>query len=70
MNKDSEKFNKVLISASVLNILGLIFAILSLLKLTPVTLIVSMGLGGLLIAVALLLYLYAVFQDLRMRKVL
>jgi hypothetical protein len=70
MNKDNEKLNKVLISASVLNILGLILAVVSLLKLTPVTLMVSMGLGGLLIAVALLLYLYAVVQDLRMRKVL
>ncbi len=67
---NSGRLNKVIMCAGVLNILGLILIMVAVLKLTPITLIVSITFGGLLIAVALILYILAVVQDLRMRKVL
>jgi hypothetical protein len=70
MTEEKEKFNKIIISASILNILGLIFFLMSLIKLTPITLIFSITFGGLLLLLAVFLYLYVVIQDLRIKKVL
>ena len=70
MNQESGKLDKLITLAGVINILGLIPIIVSLLELTPITLIISVTFGGILIAIALLLYIYVVIQDLRMQKVL
>ena len=70
MNKRADMLNKAITLAGILNILGLLFIIVSLLKLTPITLMVSVTFGGILIGIALLLYIYVVVRDLRMRKVL
>lgn len=71
MNGESGRFSRAItIVAGLLNILGLIFVLLSLFRLTPITLIASVTFGGILIGVALLIYIYVVVQDLKMRKVL
>ena len=70
MNKRTDRLNKAITLAGILNILGLLFIIVSLFKLTPITLMVSVTFGGILIAIALLIYIYVVVRDLRMRKVL
>jgi hypothetical protein len=69
-SETSGRFNKFIVFASILNILGLFFVLLPLLRLTPITILLSTGLGGLLIGAAVLLYLYVVLQDLRRRKML
>ncbi|MDA2919940.1 hypothetical protein MYX76_10675 [Desulfobacterota bacterium AH_259_B03_O07] len=70
MRADHKNLYKVVIFAGFLNILGLILIMVSILKLTPITLLISITLAGGLIAVAIILYFYAVVQDLKMRKVL
>ena len=61
---------KVVIAASVLNILALLSIILSILKFTPLTLIISVSIGGALMAIAIILYVIVVVADLRRRGVL
>jgi hypothetical protein len=70
MNERTDALNKSITVAGILNILGLLFIIVSLFKLTPITLMVSVTFGGILITIALLLYIYVVVRDLKMRKVL
>jgi hypothetical protein len=70
MNGESGRFCRAITVAGLLNILGLILVLLSLFMLTPITLIVSVTFGGILIGVALLIYIYVVIQDLKMRKVI
>jgi hypothetical protein len=69
-SESTGRFYKVIAVAGVFNILGLLLVLLPLLMLTPITILLSTGLGGMLIALAELLYLYVVFQDLRRRKAL
>jgi hypothetical protein len=69
-SEGSGRFNKVIVLASIFNILGLLLVLLPLLKLTPITILLSTGGGGLLIGAAVFLYLYVVIQDLRQRKML
>jgi len=61
---------KVVILASVLNILALLLIILSILNFTPLTLLASVSIGGSLMAAAILLYIVVVFVDLKRRGVL
>ncbi len=61
---------KVVILASVLNILALLFIILSILNFTPFTLLASVSIGGALMGTAIFLYIIVVFSDLRRRNVL
>jgi len=61
---------KVVIIASVLNILALLTFILSTVWLTPITLVISVSIGGVLMAVAIILYIVVVIADLRRRGVL
>ncbi len=68
--EENKKFKKSLILAGVLNIFGLLLVLLSHLKLTPMTIILSTAVGGFLIGMAVLLYLYVVIQDLRKQKIL
>jgi hypothetical protein len=70
MAEGKEKFNKLIISAGILNLLGLIFILVALIKLTPITLIFSITFGGLLLLLAVIVYLYVVIQELRIRGVL
>ncbi len=66
---ENKKFNRIIALAGALNIIGLLSIVLTALKLTPITLIVSLTLGGVLIGLALVLYLYVVIYDLKTRKV-
>jgi hypothetical protein len=61
---------KVVIVASVLNILALLTIILSIINLTPLTLIISVSIGGGLMAISIILYIIVVVTDLRRRGVL
>ncbi len=67
---DCKCLMKILILACVLDIFGLSLIIISILKLTPITIIVSITLGGSLILIAIVLYCYVVIRELRIRKVL
>jgi hypothetical protein len=67
---ENKKFNRIIVLAGILNILGLLSIVLTAFNLTPITLIVSLTFGGVLIGLALVLYLYVVIQDLKTRKVL
>lgn len=61
---------KVVIAASVLNILALLTIILSIVELTPLTLIIAVSVGGALMAISIVLYIVVVIADLRKRGVL
>lgn len=61
---------KVVITASVLNILALLLIILSIVHFTPFTLLASVSIGGALMGIAILLYIVVVISDLRRRGVL
>ncbi len=61
---------KVVITASVLNIMALSLIILSIVNFTPFTLLASVSIGGALMGAAILLYIVVVISDLRRRGVL
>lgn len=61
---------KVVIIASILNILALLLIMLSVINFTPFTLLVSVSVSGALMGIAILLYIVVVFTDLRRRGVL
>lgn len=61
---------KVVIAASVLNILALLTIILSIVNLTPLTLIIAVSIGGGLMALSIILYIIVVVTDLKRRGVL
>ncbi|HEX9756578.1 MAG TPA: hypothetical protein VGB26_02105 [Nitrospiria bacterium] len=69
-SENVKKFNKALMFAGIFNIIGLLLVSFSLFKVTPITIILSTGVGGLLIGMAVLLYLKVVIQDLRKQKIL
>jgi hypothetical protein len=56
--------------ACILNILGLVLIMVAIFKLTPITLVVSITFGGILIAFSLILYIFVVIRDLRARGVI
>lgn len=61
---------KVVIIASILNILALLLIMLSVINFTPFTLLASVSVSGALMGIAILLYIVVVFTDLRRRGVL
>ena len=65
-----KKLKKIIIVAGILNIIGLIFINVTILKLTPLTLVSSITVGGALILISIILYLYAVISELRTQKIL
>ena len=65
-----KKLKKIIIVAGILNIIGLIFINVTILKLTPLTLVSSITVGGALILISILLYIYAVISELRTQKIL
>jgi hypothetical protein len=61
---------KVVILASVLNILALLLIVFSIVNFTPFSLLASVSIGGALMGAAILLYVVVVFADLKRRGVL
>jgi hypothetical protein len=61
---------KVVITAGVLNVLALLSILLSIVKFTPLTMIISVSVGGALMGLAILLYVVVVITDLKQRGVL
>lgn len=61
---------KLVLIAGALNIIALLTIILSILRFTPLTLIISVSAGGALIGLSVLLYVVVVINDLKERGVL
>lgn len=61
---------KLVLIAGVLNIIALFTILLSIFKFTPLTLIISVSVGGALIGFSVLLYIVVVVTDLKERGVL
>lgn len=72
MNADNgnHKLNKILVIASILNIIGLVSILMPIFKLTPLTLISSVTFGGILIAFSVIIYIYVVILDMRNKGVI
>ena len=69
-NDNFKKLKKLIVVAGLLDIVGLIFIIVTILKLTPLTLATSVTVGGAFILVSIILYLYAVINELLTQKIL
>ena len=61
---------KLVLIAGILNIIALFTILLSIFKFTPLTLIISVSVGGALIGLSVLLYIVVVVTDLKERGVL
>ena len=61
---------KLVLIAGILNIIALLTILLSIFNFTPLTLIISVSVGGALIGLSVLLYIIVVVTDLRERGVL
>lgn len=61
---------KLVLIAGILNIIALFTILLSIFNFTPLTLIISVSVGGALIGLSVLLYIIVVVTDLRERGVL
>jgi len=61
---------KVVILASVLDILALLLIMFSIVNFTPLSLLASISIGGAFMGAAILLYIVVVFADLKKRGVL
>lgn len=70
MASNPPRMNKTLVAAGAVNILGMLLLVAALIDLNPVTLILSVTIGGLLIVLSLAIYVANVFYDLRRRGIL
>jgi hypothetical protein len=61
---------KAVVAAGVLNVIAFLTIILSLVHFTPLTLIISVSIGGGLMGLAILIYIIVVVRDLRKQGVL
>lgn len=61
---------KLVLIAGVLDIIALLTILLSIFNFTPLTLIISVSVGGALIGLSVLLYIVVVVTDLKERGVL
>ncbi len=61
---------KLVLIAGICNIIALLTILLSIFNFTPLTLIISVSVGGALIGLSVLLYIIVVVTDLRERGVL
>ena len=61
---------KLVLIAGIFNIIALLTILLSIFNFTPLTLIISVSVGGALIGLSVLLYIIVVVTDLRQRGVL
>lgn len=62
--------SKSLVAAGVVNIIGILFLAAAIFNLNPVTLILSVTIGGLFIFLSLALYVANVLYELRRRGIL
>lgn len=70
MNSIRNYFTVALIIAGILNIIGMILIVIPVVKLTPLTLIISAVFGGGLVIISIALYAAVVTRDLIKRGVL
>ncbi len=68
--KNPNWVRKLVLIAGALNIIALLTIVFSILKFTPLTLIISVSVGGALIGLSVLLYIVVVVTDLKERGVL
>ncbi|MAT39987.1 MAG: hypothetical protein CL946_10330 [Ectothiorhodospiraceae bacterium] len=61
---------KLVLIAGIFNIIALLTILLSIFRFTPLTLIISVSVGGALIGLSVLLYIVVVVTDLKERGVL
>ena len=61
---------KLVIVGGMLNIIALLLVILSVLHFTPVTLLASVSISGVLMGIAIIIYIIIVIADLRRRGVI
>jgi hypothetical protein len=61
---------KAVIMAGMLNVIALLTILLALVNFTPLTLILSVSVGGALMGLAILIYIVVVISDLRKQGVL
>lgn len=61
---------KLVLIAGILNIIALLTILLSIFRFTPLTLIISVSVGGALIGLSVLMYIVVVVTDLKERGVL
>jgi hypothetical protein len=69
INKIKITSNTFIVITAVLNIVGLLFVLLSIVYLTPLTLIFSLVLGAPLIFISLLIFIVVVILDERKRRI-
>lgn len=70
MNSKRNYFTVALIIAGILNIIGMILIVIPVVKLTPLTLIISAVFGGGLVIISIAVYAAVVTRDLIKRGVL
>jgi len=68
--KNPDWTRKLVLIAGVLNIIALLTILLSIFRFTPLTLIISVSVGGALIGLSVLMYIVVVVTDLKERGVL
>ncbi len=64
------RLNRWLLLAGAINIVGMLLVISGIVRLTPTTMMLSVGGGGALLTIALVIYLANVAYDLRKRNLL
>lgn len=70
MNEEDMKLDKIVMTAGVLNILGLLSILASLIHFSSFTLVISTTFGGVMIFISLILYIFKVVYDLKIKKIL
>ena len=68
--KTQNWIRKVVLTAGLLNVLALLSILLAIFKFTPLTMVISISIGGALMGLAILLYVVVVITDLKQRGVL
>lgn len=68
--KNPDWTRKLVLIAGILNIIALLTILLSIFRFTPLTLIISVSVGGALIGLSVLMYIVVVVTDLKERGVL
>ncbi|HML93963.1 MAG TPA: hypothetical protein PKC29_00870 [Thermodesulfobacteriota bacterium] len=68
--KNPDWTRKLVLIAGILNIIALLTILLSIFRFTPLSLIISVSVGGALIGLSVLLYIVVVVTDLKERGVL
>lgn len=69
-NNKNDKFDEIVTIAGLINIFGLASIILSIFGFDPLTFATSITIGGIFIAIAIIIYVYIVVKDMRNKGVL